>query len=308
MREDMNEVFHDRPRAGRGDGELTSRHARRTAKVEIAHGDPDFIESRQAIKAPSRHKKCDRKHARENDRPLIRFLLGAVGRRWDDVYSEICANINLHADQSAKARIENTVVQNVKMIDGKPHEFCAYSWRTDRSDDGWVPLTFNRYGGSSSCWSSLYVDPRDGILKKAPEKEKTETYSEAEQSEYLRNRFFPDNEPLTRYYRIDGIWYEIGFRYLVGDEIRRGEAGRYEMLNRRPSGMYYSLAPEPEHKEKKRYWVREGCSRAMDKIWVTLGNFKGMHPVSKRQLNSKEARRIEACVEQQVRDAKRRAA
>lgn len=37
---------------------------------------------------------CRSKNLNENLRPLYQFLDKSVGRRWDDVYSEICTNIN----------------------------------------------------------------------------------------------------------------------------------------------------------------------------------------------------------------------
>lgn len=87
MREDMHEVLVERPRGG---GRFPFR-ARRLA-YERAARSRDGDESLPA-RMPMRIERT--KYLSENLRPLVRFLRTRAGRRWDDVFREISANIRL---------------------------------------------------------------------------------------------------------------------------------------------------------------------------------------------------------------------
>jgi hypothetical protein len=93
----------------------------------------------------------------ENLAPLQRFLVSRVGRKWNDVHSEICAHI---APRSAVQKhvldhLWQYVEVNVVMIDGWPHHP-----HTRGRSDGLQPLS--GYGGGS-----FYVCPETGLLRRA---------------------------------------------------------------------------------------------------------------------------------------------
>lgn len=82
--------------------------------------------------------------------PLRRYLLQSVGRRWDDVYSEISQNIPSDSMQGRHIRqhVEGYVEQEVILIDNKPYRMPKYG-------TGPVPIT-----------RDFYVNPVTGLLQK----------------------------------------------------------------------------------------------------------------------------------------------
>ena len=82
--------------------------------------------------------------------PLRRYLLQSVGRRWDDVYSEISQNIPSDSMQGRHIRqhVEGYVEQEVILIDNKPYRMPKYG-------TGPVPITRH-----------FYVNPVTGLLQK----------------------------------------------------------------------------------------------------------------------------------------------
>lgn len=83
MRWDMHEVVIERPRGG-------PRGPRRGVKWDPRVHDPELIPSREST---SRHR-GGTKHLSDVLGPLKRFLDRAVGRPWDDVYSELRAGLS----------------------------------------------------------------------------------------------------------------------------------------------------------------------------------------------------------------------
>lgn len=83
MRWDMHEVVIERPRGG-------PRGPRRGVKWDPRVHDPELIPSREST---SRHR-GGTKYLSDVLGPLKRFLNSAVGRPWDDVYSELRAGLS----------------------------------------------------------------------------------------------------------------------------------------------------------------------------------------------------------------------
>jgi len=82
MREDMFKVIVERPRWG-------SRHATKTKlRYDKCEGRSRVTGRRLAIETGYR------KSLNENLAPLKRYLHKQVGRRWDDVFSEICQRLD----------------------------------------------------------------------------------------------------------------------------------------------------------------------------------------------------------------------
>src|SRR5713101_6420275 len=133
MREDMPKVIVERPR--RGGGRARSGRARPFEDLPGKEG----MGRRYVLSG-------DWKELNENLAPLRRFLERQVGRPWDKVYSEIAERL----------RVDSTVQQHVRdhlrdFVATRPRRgICAWSTR----------------GGGSLWHQPLYVDPRDGILKR----------------------------------------------------------------------------------------------------------------------------------------------
>lgn len=83
MRSDMNKVIVERPRIGHSDGF----HDWRRAK-DFTGEDAPYRESMKVRYG------WNTKSLNENLRPLERWINAQVGRKWDDVYSDICSNFN----------------------------------------------------------------------------------------------------------------------------------------------------------------------------------------------------------------------
>jgi hypothetical protein len=202
-------------------------------------------------KSPSRSKNLN-----ENLRPLFQFLEKSVGRRWDDVYSEICANIN------PNKAIDYHVLQHV----------------------GWHVDLHNREEKWYSRGGNLYVDD-DGILRKSARRPRYEAPKSYTRFHWYGNVYFelevlktyakcgcvhfkvpahPDhNERYSRWqYRYNGlpavcihgnkpvdrpIWYVVEYGYHNPDEVY--EVIRLERYRKTdgtlaPGYQYYGLSEE----------------------------------------------------------------
>src|SRR5262249_31745932 len=86
--------------------------------------------------------------------PLRRYLNSQVGRPWDQVFSEICANIDRSSavQDHVRDHIETYVTRHVILIDDVP--------RSGEGDwDHGKPLHHMR-------WRPWYVCPRTGLLRR----------------------------------------------------------------------------------------------------------------------------------------------
>ena len=190
MRDDMSKVIVDRPR-----GRAWSRRGR---IVPTEH-----LPKQQGMRRPYRLA-GDWKLLNENLSPLRRYLERQVGRPWDKVYSEICRNL----------RTDNAVQQHVRdhlsdFVAVKPRRWSGWHYRPDGSRK-----RFNR------LWvQPLYVDPRDGLLKRtdrlgeARQEARTQTASKRPME---RIAVAADRELRL----IHGVWYELLLAPLPQPEYR----------------------------------------------------------------------------------------
>ena len=150
MREDISKLICERQRIGSREKSV------KTALKLDPHLDYEDFDSGPTYVSSARHRQEGRcnpvavlmgkkkspgmsKNLNENLRPLYQFLLKSAGRPWNDVYSEICTNIN-----PTKA-IDYHVLQHV-------------GWHVDVNGTGW-----------SSSWrrGGLYVDDKGILCKEA---------------------------------------------------------------------------------------------------------------------------------------------
>lgn len=141
MRADMFKVIVERPRWG-------SRNMR-SAKLSAGRDhDRKFI----GLKRHALEQVRSTKGFNENLAPLFRFVCKQVGRRWDDVFSEICEHLDTGSTVKMHVRthLKDFVVINISR--GRKGELIS---------DGYVLEPGQRHG----WWGELYVDPDDGLLK-----------------------------------------------------------------------------------------------------------------------------------------------
>jgi hypothetical protein len=147
MRSDMKKVLTERPRHWR---DLTYRDFRRRE----ARGDLDLLPRHQGMSRPYILNWGHCKQFADLVGPLVRFLHGCVGRRWDDVWSEICACVDSTSVTGRHLRdhVEWEVTRQCRIIGGEVRDIS--------------------YGGDSHEVTGLYVHPEDGTLRDAGERKR----------------------------------------------------------------------------------------------------------------------------------------
>lgn len=192
MREDMFKVIVERPRSGRSWASKSKLRYDKCEERSRVSGHRLVMESNGRTK-----------HLNENLAPLKRYLHKQIGRRWDDVFSEICAHLDTGSTVKMHVRehLEDFVLSKVRL-----------------APDGILWAT-GRWGHPEKLvesWTELYVDPNDGLVK--------ETRKLCVQKGVLfrrgrwRNRFAEtQNKPCTInkfsdttwHIRLYGIWYFV---------------------------------------------------------------------------------------------------
>jgi hypothetical protein len=189
MREDMSRVIVERPRLGGG----RTRKGRARALEDLP---------KQEGMRRAHLRSGDWKTLNENLAPLRRYLERQAGRPWNKVYSEIAQHLCVDSavQQHVRDHLSDFVAVKPRRLSGR--WYLAGSGRGDR-------LWYQR----------LYVDPKDGLLKR------TDRLPEAKAERRARRHAPqpPERIPLTvdrELRRIDGLWYEVTLAPLPEPEYR----------------------------------------------------------------------------------------
>jgi hypothetical protein len=137
----MFKVIVERPRWG-------SNHA---GAVKLKK-DPDRDRKAIGLKRHAQERADYCKGFNENLAPLIRFLVSRRGRRWDDVFSEICAGLDTGSTVKMHVRQHLEDFVAVRITRGRYGEWLR-DGRPIESDDRFARQP------------DFYVDPDDGVLK-----------------------------------------------------------------------------------------------------------------------------------------------
>jgi hypothetical protein len=185
MRKDASKLICERPRAGAG---TTRRDPARRSK------DYENLPHHESTRAHHKRNHADHKVFSDFLAPLRRFLEKTVGRKWDDVYSEISrvvgktSTTQLHVFQ----HIDGYVASNVVAVP------------LSESLTGWCA-----HGGFRGGWrhpinaGDLFVDPRDGIVKRAKARAKRKLRPVTPPKITLVKA--PDGKTIS--VKLDGVWY-----------------------------------------------------------------------------------------------------
>jgi hypothetical protein len=141
MRADMFKVVVERPRWG-------ASHAPPVKLKKDRDPDRKFIGLKRHVKEHAPYYKA----LNENLAPLVRFIRKQVGRRWDDVFSEICAHLDTGSTVKMHVRTHLKDFVMIKISRGRNGELLH---------DGRIIEA----GGRNRFWPEFYVDPDDGLLK-----------------------------------------------------------------------------------------------------------------------------------------------
>jgi hypothetical protein len=148
MREDMDKVIVERPRLGGGRG----RSGRPPRDLE---DQPRFLGMRRQAKLTG-----DFKTLNENLAPLRRYLGRQVGRPWNKVYGEISARIDRSNAVQAHVltHLDQMIHRTVWKVAATPAAPCGLMFHR---------VSFFHGGQQAVDEGDLYVDPDDGLIKRA---------------------------------------------------------------------------------------------------------------------------------------------
>jgi hypothetical protein len=180
MRNDMHKVIAEPGRRGGHDFVKN--------RVEIDRDD-DTQPTREGIRRKGSY---DRKSRCHNYNPLRRYLASKVGQPWNDVFSDICAANDLRNKVQGDVRehLSWMVHQNVEVIDGQP--FATDGYR---------------------IWRDFWVHPETGVLMTVPKSARRPWVRKTEWEQVTI-------DALTKYVKVDGIWYKVTFKPFIDAEYR----------------------------------------------------------------------------------------
>ena len=220
MREDMFKVIVERPRSGRS---WATKSKIRYDKCE----ERSRVSGHRLVMEASGYTK----HLNENLAPLKRYLHKQLGRKWDDVFSEICE----HLDTGS------TVKMHVR-----EHLDDFVSYNTRRDVDGVIWAT-DRWGSPEKCiesWTELYVDPDDGLIKGTRDLCREHGVSfKRSRSSYNQWRGPKKKLPMKKlsrtkwYIRLHGIWYFVELSAVPLD-LHGKSLADYELYNALAKGFW----------------------------------------------------------------------
>jgi hypothetical protein len=241
MRADMAKVIVERPRRG---GNWSRK--RRLGSFEL-------LPTKEGMK----QRWVDHKSLNENLSPLRRFLLSRAGHRWDAVYAEL----NEHL------AVRNAVQQHVRT-----HLSSYVALHLQVMADGTLADEGQWRFGLHFDWRhyyDLYVDPRDGILKRSRTDKAYRREAQERHQQRLAQRAKAEQivlGPRRELHRLNGIWYEVEFARVpsgaasaLGDKRQTGQrCGVYDALRREvvTSGERYAVVKRPlTTKELRQYGI-----------------------------------------------------
>lgn len=172
IRKDMKKVIIERPRVGGG----FFRKPPKPNSLKLV--DDDCSPTRESMRKGIGY---DGKEQTDVLGPLKRFLTKNVGRRWDDVWSEVCEHTQDFMGDHLRRHVSLYVEVNVHEEDGK------------LVNDRGIPVGIWR--------DEFYVD-LDGILRKVNE------YRRYRHKKPEQNVFHMDGKD---FYKHEGIWYRVKF-------------------------------------------------------------------------------------------------
>ena len=264
MRPDMGKLLCEKER--RGSSERSVKYGLRLRNIDL-EADYDY---------PTRAKSCrwnrdlgphDGKSLSDFLSPLYGFVQKSVGRYWDDVYSEICQNLDFRSVHGIhiKSHLDSYVELNTYLgEDGKVHT------------QPYKPL--DHVGGKAEV-DGYYVHPITGIL--CYKQKKSWNYWKEKRAATPKDIYWIGHD--AAFVRIAGNWFQIWFKKSIAPEAAyyQEERGPYRWRSR---------GVNPDYKDSwPAHWVREEVKFGSDRYhWV--------EPVRKKSLNKKEIARLKVLI------------
>jgi hypothetical protein len=206
MRADMAKVIVERPRHGSRDS-----NKRKGAKRRWGRTPPEEWPHRDRLPGHQIRSKSFNEHLG----PLRRYLRKQVGRPWDKVFSEICANINRNSvvQDHVRDHVFDYVAVNVLLVDGVP---CHNDGRQYGQPlrDGWG-------------WTLFYVCPLTGLLRLVKGRRRWRP----PRADVEQHRFIKVSDTLQCQDR-GGAWHLVRVAALPGPDYRTSCHKRDALLNK----------------------------------------------------------------------------
>lgn len=264
MREDFSDIIHERARVG-----ARNLRSPKGEKKNAQRAFKDGMEHLLVHEGNLRKKWGWDKRENRHSGPIKQFLRSRVGRKWDDVYSEIAAVCDLRSgpQRSVYDLIEVRVTTDVVMIDDEPH------------DSKGMPI------GGYGDWQDFYVDPKDGTLKIA----------ENRRYRYMRQRRSVEDyvviDDLHQYRLIDGIWYLITFEkygaHRSGQWVKPIAIGIYDDILLQAAAKKKKSNVIPGHLSGRSLFIDSWRHEFLVRLYGAP-----LVAVAKKQANKKEIRHI----------------
>jgi hypothetical protein len=209
----MNKVLTERPRTG-------AAIAYREIRAKNKATDYDDLPSREGMRTVYG---WERKEFSDLLGPLRRFLRSCIGRKWDEVWSEICANLSTNTvDRHLRGHALSEVEQHCIIVDGEV-------------------MTTGRYSSGLRPPYGLYVDPIDRVIREsavpAPYRRKRRDTIQIDGRTYEKdgNVLYPTTHGLPprmvtdgrEAAQIGGIWY-----WLEGEIVPPAKEVLYDAVTR----------------------------------------------------------------------------
>ena len=251
MREDMYKVVVERPRRWKGDGAFA-------ARLRNDFEGPTRLRTRAGYGYRSLN---------ENLAPLRRYLRAQVGRPWDKVFGEICANIDRR----------NTVQQHIHQ---HIRDFIAID--VGFLDVQLVALANRRrfLPRDSGIDQELYVDPHTGLIRLNKDYESWRQSAakrrEREQAGIAARRRTLNERTLLLL--LDDVWFRVEVDVLPNshyiEKVIDGRKRRY-------------VVAEPRFDVVLRRHISRAMSDELRQCKHLYGS-DGLYAVSKRQISTRE--------------------
>lgn len=194
MRSDLNKQLCERERAGHT---KSYKRGRRAKKYNPDMGD-EGENYRQHESMTFRHKD-DPKSFNENLTPLLGQVRKAVGKRWDDFYSEFCKVFDM------RSVINQHILQHLE-------EFCERDIYIGKDGELYVNRQYSpTVKLKDSTFVEYYVDPRDGIIKRNNHYKTHKQRSREHAAEMTRERakVYVEIDKDNVLHCIEGVWFHF---------------------------------------------------------------------------------------------------
>jgi hypothetical protein len=251
MREDMYKVIVERPRRGKC-------------------GDAAAVRLRRDFDGPTKlgmRAGYGSRNLNENLAPLRRYLRAQLGRPWNKVFSEICAEIDRRntVQQHIHQHIRDFIAIDVEVREGQLVDL-APRWRFLRSDPG--------------ISQEFYVDPYSGLIRlnrhyRSWRREVAES-RKLEAAKIAARRRAVDEDTLLLL--LEGIWFRVEVEVLPKERL---------VENVMDGKTHRRMIAEPRYDVVQRKSVSRAAEADMRRSMQLYGS-GDLYAVSKRQISTRE--------------------